>query len=217
MDEPREGRRRSQVSRRGFIKGLGAGVAGSSVLAGAGAGVVGLQPQPAAADHHGGSTGYVSIKLNINGVNRKIKVEPRTTLNTALRYNMPAGQELTGAKPACDRGACGACTVMVNGRTVYSCSVLAMDCQGKTVVTVEGLAPAGDLNLAQRHMMERDGFQCGFCTPGFIVSITDLLNTNPNPTLAEVKTGLAGNTCRCGAYPRIFAATLDAAKEQRGG
>jgi len=105
---------------------------------------------------------------------------------------------------------------MINGRTAYSCYTLAVDCQGKEIVTVEGLSAGDQLNAAQRHMMERDGFQCGFCTPGFIVSISDLLEHNPNPTLSQVRHGLSGNTCRCGAYPRIFAATLDAAKEMKG-
>jgi len=129
---------------------------------------------------------------------------------------MPADQALTGAKPGCEMGSCGACSVLVDGKAVYSCLLLALDMQGKKITTVEGLAHDDRLSPVQQAMVDHDGYMCGFCTPGFVISITALLKEHPNPTRAEVQTGLAGNLCRCGAYDRIFDAALAAAKGEKG-
>jgi carbon-monoxide dehydrogenase small subunit/xanthine dehydrogenase YagT iron-sulfur-binding subunit len=165
--------------------------------------------------------GPTKVTLNINGANRTVEVEPRTTLVNVLRgvghTPLPPDQVLTGAKVGCDRGSCGACTVHVNGKTAYSCMMLAIDAQGKKITTVEGLSKGGELTAVQREMVAKDGYQCGYCTPGFVMSMTALLNEKPNPTLDEVKMAVSGNTCRCGAYPRIFEAALAAAKANPGG
>jgi aerobic-type carbon monoxide dehydrogenase small subunit (CoxS/CutS family) len=139
-----------------------------------------------------------------------VQVEPRTTLLNTLRNHL----DLTGAKLVCDRGSCGACTVHVDGKPVYSCMMLAIDAQGKKITTVEGLAKGGRLTPVQQEMVNKDGYQCGYCTPGFVMSLTALLNENPNPTLDDVKMATSGNICRCGTYPRIFEAALAAAKKK---
>ena len=215
MDQEREGHPFS-VSRRSFIKGAGAGIAGTAVLGGAAAtvepeeaGAQGIQPL---------GPGPVKVTLDINGAARTVEVEPRTTLVNVLRgvghTPLPADQALTGAKIGCDRGSCGACTVLVDGKAVYSCMMLAVDAQGRKITTVEGLAKGGQLSAVQQEMVNKDGFQCGYCTPGFVMSLTGLLNANPNPTLDDVKIAVSGNICRCGAYPRIFEAALAAAKKK---
>ena len=130
---------------------------------------------------------------------------------------LPPDQALTGAKVGCDRGSCGACTVLVDGKAVYSCMLLAVDAQGRKITTVEGLAQGDRLTPVQQEMVNKDGYQCGYCTPGFVMSLTALLNENPNPSLDDVQMAVSGNTCRCGAYPRIFEAALAAAKAKRGG
>jgi aerobic-type carbon monoxide dehydrogenase small subunit (CoxS/CutS family) len=122
---------------------------------------------------------------------------------------------LTGAKPVCDRGACGACTVLVDGAPVASCMMLAADAVGRRITTVEGLGTPEAMSPLQAAFVECDALQCGFCTPGFVVAGTALLNRNPDPSLAEIKAGLAGNLCRCGTYGRIFEAVSKAAKAQR--
>jgi xanthine dehydrogenase YagT iron-sulfur-binding subunit len=218
MDHKTEGRPGS-VSRRSFIKGAGAGFAGAAVLAG---GAAVLDPeQEAEAQATGGipsmGPGPVRVTLNINGTSRMVEVEPRTTLVNVLRgvghTPLPADQALTGAKIGCDRGSCGACTVLVDGKAVYSCMMLALDAQGKKITTVEGLAQGDRLSAVQQEMVNKDGYQCGYCTPGFVMSLTGLLNENKNPSLEEVQMAVSGNTCRCGAYPRIFEAALAAAKK----
>jgi aerobic-type carbon monoxide dehydrogenase small subunit (CoxS/CutS family) len=151
--------------------------------------------------------------LNINGQDRPIRAEPRTTLANVLRNEL----DLTGTKIVCDRGSCGGCTVMVDGKAVYSCMMLAVDAIGKKVTTVEGLAPSGGLDPVQAAFVEKDALMCGFCTPGFVVSIRSLLNTNTNPTLEDVKAACAGNICRCGTYSRVFEAALAAAQRVRQG
>ncbi len=219
MDQENEGRPFA-VSRRSFIKGAGAGVAGATVLGGAAAVV-----EPEAAEAQGAvqtlGPGPVSVTLNINGAPRTVEVEPRTTLVNVLRgvghRPLPPDQALTGAKVGCDRGSCGACTVLVDGKTAYSCMMLAVDAQDRKITTVEGLAQGDRLTPVQQEMVNKDGYQCGYCTPGFVMSITALLNENPNPSLEEVQMAVSGNTCRCGAYPRIFEAALAAARAKRGG
>lgn len=204
-----------RFSRRSFIQGVGTGVLGSAVAAGSVA--VDERPAAAALQREGMGPGAVDVTLNINGKDHPFHLEPRTTLLSALRNYMPPDQALTGAKPGCEMGSCGACTVMVDGHAVYSCLMLALDAQGKKITTVEGLAQGNRLSPVQHQMVEKDGYMCGFCTPGFVVAITALLKEKPNATLEEVRAGLSGNLCRCGAYPNIFDAALAAAKQQAGG
>src|SRR5262249_32384743 len=157
--------------------------------------------------------GKVKIKLNVNGVERALEIEPRTTLLAALRDSLG----LTGAKPVCDRGACGACTVHLGGEPVCSCMLLALDARGKPITTIEGLEHKGQLAPIQQAFIEHDALQCGFCTPGMIMSCQALLHRTPDPTLDDVKAAVAGNLCRCGTYPKVFAATMAAARKERHG
>lgn len=205
------------VSRRSFIQGAGAGVAGASVL---GATAV-VEPEvaeaaPVATPPQG--PGAVKVTLQINGKKHTVEVEPRTTLVNVLRgvgkVPLSPDQVLTGAKIGCDRGSCGACTVLVDGKPVYSCLKLAIDVQDAKITTVEGLAKGERLTAIQREMVEKDGYQCGYCTPGFVMSLTALLEENSKPSIDDVKMAVSGNTCRCGAYPRIFEAALAAAKKK---
>ncbi len=218
MDQDQPGRP-FVVSRRSFIKGAGAGVAGAAVAASGAAVVETAGPAEAAPPTRLGP-GPVKVTLNINGAARTVEIEPRTTLVNVLRgvghVPLPADQALTGAKIGCDRGSCGACTVMVDGQTAYSCMLLAVDAVGRKITTVEGLAQGGVLTPVQEEMVAKDGYQCGYCTPGFVVSLTALLRQKPNPSLDDVKMAVSGNTCRCGTYPRIFEAALAAAKRTKG-
>jgi aerobic-type carbon monoxide dehydrogenase small subunit (CoxS/CutS family) len=149
----------------------------------------------------------VAITLNVNGKPLKLELEPRVTLLEALRNHSP----LTGSKEVCDRATCGACTVLIDDKPVYSCSMLALDAQGKAITTVEGLAQDGKLSKVQEAFIDTDALMCGYCTPGFIMSVTGLLKQNPHPTAAQVKHSCSGNLCRCGTYPRILQAALKAA------
>ncbi len=152
--------------------------------------------------------GKTPITLIVNGETREVLVEPRRTLLDALRKDLG----LTGAKKACDEGTCGACTVLLDGKPIYACMALALECEGRAIETIEGLARNGKLHPIQQAFIEEDALQCGFCTPGQIMSVKALLNENPKPTLEDVKRALSGNLCRCGAYPKIFKAALRAAK-----
>jgi xanthine dehydrogenase YagT iron-sulfur-binding subunit len=160
------------------------------------------------------------ITLTVNGEQHTVYVEPRRTLLDALREDLG----LTGAKKVCDLGQCGACTVIKGGRAVYSCLTLAVECAGQPIETIEGLASANPsagnqlrLHAIQQAFIECDAYQCGYCTPGQIMAIKALLELNPHPTLDEVKLGVSGNLCRCGAYPNIFRAALRAAELLRSG
>jgi len=158
------------------------------------------------------------IALRINGRDYEVEVEPRTTLLSVLRDEMDTnGQRLnlTGVKQVCDRGECGGCTVIMDGKAVYSCMTLAIDAQGKDILTVEGLADGDKLHPLQEAFIEHDALQCGFCTPGFLMTAKALLDKNLDPTPEEIKRGLTGNICRCGAYTRIFEAVQTAAKRMR--
>ena len=192
-DEPLPG-----VSRRTFLKTAGVGAADTSLIGAAatdGAARI-LGPDP------------VPLALKVNGAARTVTVEPRVTLLRALRNHL----DLTGAKEVCDRGACGGCTVMLDGKPIASCLMLAADAVGHEITTVEGLGTPEKMSAVQAAFVEADALQCGFCTPGFVVASTALLSQNPSPTLEQVKDGLAGNLCRCGTYPRVFEAVLKAAK-----
>ena len=183
-------------SRRSFLKTVGAGGVAAGVL---GPGGVEAQGVPAL------GPGAVPIQLNVNGRVHKLELEPRVTLLDALRTRL----DLTGAKRVCDRGACGACTVLVDGKTVYSCSMLAIEAQGKRIRTVESLVQGTVLHPVQQAFCDRDGLMCGFCTPGFVVATAALLEQNPKPTPEEARKALDGNICRCGTYVRVLEAALN--------
>ncbi len=184
-------------SRRDFLKTVGVG--------GIAAGVVG----PVEADAQQVPVvgpGAVPIALTINGKTHKLTVEPRVTLLDAIRNHL----NITGVKRVCDRGSCGACTMIVDGRTIYACSTLAIEMQGKNIRTVEGLTEGTALHPVQQAFCENDALMCGFCTPGFITSTVALLETNPHPTAEEARKALDGNVCRCGTYKRVLEAALKA-------
>lgn len=198
---PEDARDPLKVSRRTFLKTVGVGAAAS--------GLVGAVPRPAQAEILGPDA--VPIALKVNGVAHTVTVEPRVTLLRALRNHLG----LTGAKEVCERGACGGCTVLFDGEPICACLMLAVDAVGHEITTVEGIGTPDKLSPVQAAFVEADALQCGFCTPGFVVASTALLKKNPNPSLEEIKAGLAGNLCRCGTYSRIFEAVQRAAK-QRG-
>ena len=149
----------------------------------------------------------VPVTLKVNGEKIKLMLEPRVTLLDALRNY----SSLTGAKEGCDRASCGACTVLLGDTPVYSCQKLAIEAQGFAITTIEGLARDGKLTKVQSAFIEKDALQCGYCTPGFVMSVTALLRKNFHPTAAEVKHACAGNLCRCGCHPHILQAALQAA------
>jgi xanthine dehydrogenase YagT iron-sulfur-binding subunit len=155
----------------------------------------------------------VTVNVTVNGVPRRAVVEARTTLLEVLRG--PLG--LTGAKPACERGECGACTVLVNGETRYACMMLALEAEGAEVTTVEGLLDGEALGPVQQAFVEKDGFQCGFCTSGQVMAVEGLLRRKKDPTPEEIREGLSGNLCRCGAYAHIFESARRAGELKRGG
>jgi len=197
-DNPKDDR--VNVSRRNFLKTAGVGSLATAVTT-VGVAEVGAQSGPAAI-----GPGDVPVTLTVNGKRLDLRIEPRVTLLNALRNRA----DLTGNKRVCDRGACGACTMIVDGRTVYSCSTLAIEVQGKQVRTVDGLANGATLHPVQQAFVDTDGLMCGFCTPGFVMATVALLERTPNPTLAQAKKGLDGNICRCGTFVRIMEAALKA-------
>jgi aerobic-type carbon monoxide dehydrogenase small subunit (CoxS/CutS family) len=199
-------RRRGAVSRRGFIKGAGVAAAGAALAEG---GLAALAQEKQSPGPRILGPGEIPVKLNINGQDKLLKLEPRTTLAEALRLNL----DMTGTKIVCDRGACSACTVWLDDVPVNSCMTLALDARGKKIRTIEGLADGENLHPVQQQFIEHDAMQCGFCTPGMVMSCAALLNANKNPTLDDVKNATCGNLCRCGTYPKVFDATLAAAKQ----
>ncbi len=154
----------------------------------------------------------VQVGLKVNGQQHEADVEPRTLLVHFLRENL----RLTGTHVGCDTTQCGACTVLMNGRSVKSCTILAVQARGAEITTIEGLEQDGKLNAVQEGFWEKHGLQCGYCTPGMIVAATYLLQQNPNPTEAEIRDGLEGNLCRCTGYVNIVAAVQYAAEKMRG-
>jgi aerobic-type carbon monoxide dehydrogenase small subunit (CoxS/CutS family) len=146
--------------------------------------------------------GKTAVELVVNGTQVAVLVEPRRTLLDALRHDLA----MTGTKKVCDQGNCGACTVHLDGQPVYACLLLAVDCAGQEITTIEGLARGTTLDPVQQAFIEADGFQCGFCTPGQIMSLRALLNENTQPDDAEIERAVTGNLCRCGAYANIIAA-----------
>ena len=154
--------------------------------------------------------GEADNAFTVNGAPAQVRAAPRRTLLDTLRETLA----LTGTKKVCDEGTCGACTVLVEGRPVYSCMTLAITCEGKSIETIEGIAKDGELHPVQRAFIDADAFQCGFCTPGQIMSIVALLRENNAPTEDDVRRAVAGNLCRCGAYPNIVKAGVSAGKRK---
>ena len=148
----------------------------------------------------------IPVTLEVNGARHTLTIDPRVTLLDALRNHL----DLTGTKKGCDQGACGACTVLVEGKRVLSCLMLAASCEGRAVLTIEGLAPGGELHPVQEAFIRHDALQCGFCTPGQILSAVALLSEGRAGSDAEIREFMSGNLCRCGAYPNIVAAIRDA-------
>ncbi len=202
------GEKGTRFTRRGFLKGAGAGAVTAAV---APAVFVSGTGTAAAQDAEGAMSG--TIALEVNGQSHKVDVEARTTLADALRDRL----EVTGPKVVCDRGECGACTVAMDGKLVFSCMTLAMDAQGRKIETVEGMADGDDLHPLQEAFIEKDALMCGFCTPGFLMSSRALLDANNDPTPEEVREGLSGNICRCGTYTHVFEAVMSAAEKMRKG
>lgn len=190
-DEPRGG-----FTRRDLVRGG---------LVGAVAATVGGRAQAAEPERMG--PGPVPLELNVNGTVHRLSVEPRVTLADALRDRIG----LTGTKVVCGRGACGACTVLIDGKTVCSCLTLAHEAAGRSVTTIEGLAADGKLTPLQEAFIAADALQCGYCTSGMILSCKVLLETNPKPTRQAIREAVAGNLCRCGTYNHVFDAVERAA------
>src|SRR5437773_7902342 len=198
-DAPGRNDSRAGPSRRQFLKGSGV-TAATAALAGTTEAVV----QAATADESKDKTESmgpdpVALTLDVNGAKMETKVEPRVTLLDALRNYL----DVTGCKRVCDRGTCGACTVMLDGKVVYSCSMLALDAQGREVKTAEALNADGRLDPVPAAFVKYDAQQCGFCTPGFVVSMRAALDKNPKATPAEIEQALSGNICRCGTYEQM--------------
>jgi len=193
------------LTRRGFLTSLGTGAAAvaasGSLLAATGGG----ETPPIAA-----SDGAAVITLTVNGRAHQVMVEPRWTLLYVLREKIG----LTGPKEGCGRGECGACTVLMDGVARYACLTLAVEAQGAAVTTVEGLLEGESLGPVQTAFVEEDAYQCGYCTPGQIMSVEALLRKNPSPSIDEIRTAVSGNLCRCGAYAHIFKAAANAAAKR---
>jgi aerobic-type carbon monoxide dehydrogenase small subunit (CoxS/CutS family) len=194
------------VSRRDFIKGVGTGALGTAML------------PPLLGQTIATKKGRVpvfdrkTITLTVNGRKTSLPVEANETLLDVLRDKL----DLTGSKKVCDRGECGGCTVHLDGEPVYACMVLAIRADGRSVRTIEGLAEGDKLHPVQEAFVEQDGYQCGFCTPGFVMAAAAFLEKNPAPSLGDIKQALSGNICRCGNYAKIYGAVGAAAKKMKG-
>jgi xanthine dehydrogenase YagT iron-sulfur-binding subunit len=198
-----------RFSRRGFLKGAGV-TAATSVIETANA----LARNANEAVHANRVAGpdALPVKLHINGHEHSVVVEPRDTLAQTLRDNLG----LTGTKVVCDRGSCSACTVWIDKTPALACMTLSIDTTGRQITTIEGLSHGEQMHPVQAAFVKHDAMQCGFCTPGMVMSCAALLERNPNPNLSDVKHAVSGNLCRCGAYPKVFAATLDVAQQRAG-
>ena len=195
-------------TRRDFLKGFGGGAIGAAVVP-----KLLAKESTSIATKSGKIPVFIKkqITLTVNGEKYTLVVKPQETLLDVLRENM----NLTGTKRTCDRGECGGCTVLLDDTPVYSCLYLAIRADGKSVQTIEGLANEKELHPVQQAFIDNDAYQCGFCTPGFIMVSASFLKTNRNPDLVEIKSALSGNICRCGNYQNIYKAVSAAA--QKGG
>jgi xanthine dehydrogenase YagT iron-sulfur-binding subunit len=195
------------LSRRGFLKGAGLTAAGTALIDGIQ--VFNQSAGAATTTEHvrEQGPGAVPVTLNINGRQHTVELEPNMTLADALRDRLG----LTGTKVVCDRGACSACTVLLDKTPVNSCMTLAVDVGDRKITTIEGIAQNGVLHPLQAAFVKHDAMQCGFCTPGMVMSCAALLERKTSPSLADVRAAVSGNLCRCGTYPKVFEATLEAA------
>lgn len=207
------------MRRRDFVKLVGGtGVAISTGVL-TGEGLLTAEPPAPAPTGQVVGPGAVPATLRVNGQRKTVTIEPRVTLLDVLRDRL----DLTGAKKVCDRGTCGACTVIVNGKAMYSCTILAIDLAERPgqaaadIRTIEGLAPEGELHAVSAAFVENDAQQCGFCTPGFVMACKAYLDRNPHPTYEQVKKALGGNLCRCGTYMGVRKAVLGAALRVKAG
>jgi aerobic-type carbon monoxide dehydrogenase small subunit (CoxS/CutS family) len=192
-----------KVSRRDFLKGMGTSAIAATIA---------TSPLPSASQAEAALPSGVKeavIQLNVNAKTHRLKVKSHWTLLDVLRKELG----LTGTKRSCNRGSCGACTVILEGKAVYACSILAMDADHKNVTTIEGLVDGEKLHPIQEAFVKHDGMQCGFCTPGVILSVKALLDKNARPSRAEMKEALSGNICRCSAYPKILESAMAAAQK----
>ena len=196
------------ITRRGFLKGAGVTAAGTALLEG-----VQVFQREASAATPSNVKEYgpeqFPVTLHVNGKEHALHIEPRTTLAEALRIQL----NMTGTKVSCDRGVCSSCTVWLDKMPVNSCMPLAVDALGHQVTTIEGVSADEQMHPLQAAFVRHDAMQCGFCTPGMVMSCASLLEKNPHPTEADVRYAVSGNLCRCGTYPKVFAATLDAASQ----
>jgi xanthine dehydrogenase YagT iron-sulfur-binding subunit len=193
------GHSRTGITRRVFLQLMGAGAAASAASPGLGA---------ESATGGTGAVDVIMVKLLVNGRSHRLQVEPRWSLLFVLREKLG----LTGTKVGCERGECGACTVLIDGQPRYACMTLAVEAVGKEIITVEGLMKGEELGPVQQAFLEHDAFQCGYCTPGQIMAVEGLLRSNSNPSLEEIRHAVSGNLCRCGAYAHIFKAAQRAAE-----
>jgi xanthine dehydrogenase YagT iron-sulfur-binding subunit len=203
-------KKKKAVTRRAFLQSLSGGAMGAGVASRV------LGKEPRSIQSGPGEMEVFSSKriaLTVNGKKVGFETEPGETLLQVLRDRL----RLTGTKRTCNRGECGGCTVLLDGKPVYSCHILAIQAEGKDILTVEGLASGDKLHPVQQAFIDKDSYQCGFCTPGFIMSSVALLNKNKQPSLDEIKAGLAGNLCRCGNYQKIHAAVAAASDAMRRG
>jgi xanthine dehydrogenase YagT iron-sulfur-binding subunit len=193
------------ITRRGFLKTVGIGTVAVAASAR-------LPAEPAVAQEELRPEEMAKITLKINGRRRRLLVEPRWSLLFVLRERLG----LTGTKVGCERGECGACTVLIDDRPRYACLTLAVEAEGHEITTLEGLMKGEELGPVQKAFLEEDGYQCGYCTPGQIMAVEGLLRANPDPSADEIRRGVSGNLCRCGAYRNIFTAAERAARLKQG-
>ena len=201
--DEKHGSRRAGVSRRGFIQSTGAGAIAAVAL-----GQVEAVPPPEPQRPED----MTAVSLTVNGRRHRLLVEPRWSLLYVIRDRLG----LTGSKVGCERGECGACTVLIGGVPRYACLTLALEAEGAEVTTIEGLMHGEDLGPVQQAFVEHDAFQCGYCTPGQVVAAEGLLRAAPNPSIDEIREGMSGNLCRCGAYAHIFKAVRRAGELRKG-
>jgi aerobic-type carbon monoxide dehydrogenase small subunit (CoxS/CutS family) len=199
-----EEKKPGKISRRKFINTFGSGVVGTYTLIPT-IQKTGLKEKTQAYAHHDEKE---IVELKVNGKSVKVLVTTQTTLAELLREQL----NLTGTKIVCNHGECGGCSVLLDGKAVYACHLLALDADGKEVLTIEGLLKGEELHPIQQAFVDMDGLQCGYCTPGQIMAAYALLQKNPKPTEVEIREGLAGNLCRCAAYPKIIDSVMAAAE-----